>query len=64
MVSRVDCGQLALCQITMVCQCTASSCTAKPQPVWVFDLEVEGNTADGSVEGAIRIHNVHLSRAP
>jgi len=60
----VDCGQLALCQMAMVCQCTASLCTVPPQPIWTFDLQVDGDKADGSVAGGIDTHNVHLTRTP
>jgi hypothetical protein len=60
----VDCGQLALCQMAMVCECTAASCTVTIDPIWTFDLEVAGADADGSVDGGGDIHNVHLKRAP
>jgi hypothetical protein len=61
----VDCGKLALCQMQMVCQCTATGCSLDPaMSVDVtFDMVVAPPKADGSTTGAFSDHNVHFTHA-
>jgi len=63
MVVPRDCGQLYLCEVEMVCECTAQQCTVTVEsPDVTFDLSVAGDRADGSVVGIGDIHNVRLTR--
>jgi hypothetical protein len=65
----VDCGKFALCVLEMVCRCnnpsSATQCTPMDGGVPIrFDVSVDGNLADGSVDGAFGVRNAHFTKDP
>ncbi|HEX2671388.1 MAG TPA: hypothetical protein VHM25_10980 [Polyangiaceae bacterium] len=62
----INCAKLDLCATANICNCTAQGCSVAPfGPVGVghFDLNVEGNKANGSVLGFTQTpYNVHLTK--
>ena len=61
----VDCNKLDLCKFPSICRCTSTSCTVPPPPSGniAFDVQLSGNSLDGSVSGLDgQVHNVHFTR--
>jgi len=56
----VDCGKLSLCWAGSVCQCDASGCQAQDGNNSMFDISINNDRADGSMD----THNVHFTRDP
>jgi hypothetical protein len=44
----------------MVCQCDSSGCQASDMNRTMFDISINGDRADGSMD----THNVHFTRDP
>ncbi len=64
--TTIDCGKLALCSMGGgACQCAQTSCTVNlpPSGSIAFDVQLAGNSLDGSVTGLDgSVHNVHFTR--
>lgn len=61
-----DCGQLYLCQVSLVCTCTATGCTVPSADVVMggilFDVSVSGDDMSGSITGGLGEHPIRLTR--
>jgi len=59
----IDCGKFNLCRFGRMCACTAQTCSVIVGPKIHFDLNRDGDKANGSVAGLDGVaHNVHLTR--
>lgn len=61
----INCAKLDLCDTVRICACTAQGCSLAPGSTVGaahFDLNVDGDKADGSVVGLPDGHNVHLTK--
>jgi len=59
----IDCGKLDLCHLRQMCACTAETCSVAVGPTIHFDLNLDGDKANGSIAGLDDApHNVHLTR--
>ncbi|HEY7371214.1 MAG TPA: hypothetical protein VIF57_03480 [Polyangia bacterium] len=56
----IDCGKLSLCWSGMVCRCDASGCQTQDTNINMFDISINDDRADGSMD----THNVHFTRDP
>lgn len=61
----IDCGHIMLCTQPAPCLCDATGCEASVLPSHHFDLVVDGDKLDGSLDGAaLGKLTVHLARTP
>jgi hypothetical protein len=64
----VNCGKLALCGRVGPCACTQSGCTLTSTPgkgeVLSLDIAINGNNANGAVDGPFGTQNVQFTKSP